>query len=120
MLPKPSPMVGENEKEDLMFYFVLSILMLAVLTFQIYNIINFKNVITDFQGRIDQLQGKIDREQSETRALLTAYMTETRVISFYDDITPLIRDEEVAQLFRNLVRDEEKHVRLLENCLEKR
>lgn len=103
-----------------MTLFVLSFLMLAVLTFQIYNMIHYKSVIEGFKEKIEKLQSAVNKQQNETRSLLTAYMTEARVISFYDDISPLIRDEEVLQLFNKLAKDEEKHIRLLEDCLKKK
>lgn len=100
-----------------MSIFVMSIIMLVALSYLFYTMMDFKKTIANYEERIGQLSNLLNTQQDETRVLLTAYMTESRVISFYDDITPLIRDKEVIQLFQRLAKDEEKHISLLENCL---
>ena len=99
---------------------LLGILMIAIFTWQVYNMIHYKGVIEEFKEKIEKLQSVVNKQQNETRALLTAYMTESRVISFYNDISPLIQDDEVLQLFNELAKDEEKHIALLENCMAKK
>lgn len=100
-----------------MSLFALSAITLVALTYVLYSMIDFKKTMADYKDQIDRLQKIVDTQQSETKVLLTAYMTESRVISFYDDVSPLIKDKEVAELFERLAKDEEKHITLLENCL---
>ena len=73
-----------------------------------------------FKEKIEKLQSVVNNQQDETRVLITAYMTESRVISFYNDISPLIQDDEVLQLFNRVAKDEERHISLLENCMSKK
>lgn len=94
--------------------------MLAILTYLIYNIINVKKTIALYQEKIDSLTKMVNRQQEETKSLLTAYMTESRVIAFYGDVSPLIQDQEVVALFNRLAKDEEKHIALLEDCLSRK
>ena len=103
-----------------MTYFILSMIILGILTFQIYNMIKFRNVAAAFNEKIERLQGIVDKQQNETRTLLTAYLTESQVIRFYEDASLIIKDKDVIQLFEKLAKDEKKHISLLENCLAKK
>lgn len=103
-----------------MTIFLISLIMLGVLTYLMYNIINFKKTIALYQERIDSLTNMVNKQQEETKSLLTAYMTESRVIAFYGDVSPLIQDQEVIALFNRLAKDEEKHIALLEDCLSRK
>lgn len=103
-----------------MAYFILSMIILGILTFQFYNMRKFRKVVAKFNEKVERLQGIVDKQQTETRSLLTAYLTESRVISFYEDAASLIKDEDVIQLFAKLARDEKKHIALLEKCLAKK
>lgn len=103
-----------------MTYFVLAMIILGILTFQIYNMIQLRNVATDFNEKVERLQSIVDNQQHETRTLLTAYLTESQVIKFYDDAALVLKDKEVIQLFEKLAKDEQKHISLLENCLSKK
>lgn len=103
-----------------MSVFIISILMMLVLTYILYQMINFKKTIAYYQEKIESLSRLINSQQEETKSLLTAYMTESRVIAFYGDVLPLIRDQEVVALFNKLAGDEEKHLALLEGCLSRK
>ena len=103
-----------------MTIFLISIFMLGVLTYVLYNVVNFKKTIALYQERIETLTNKVNKQQEETKSLLTAYMTESRVIAFYGDVSPLIQDQEVVALFNRLAKDEEKHIALLEDCMSKK
>ena len=97
--------------------FLVSIVMLGVMTYVLYTVVNFKKTIAIYQERIDSLTGMVNKQQEETKSLLTAYMTESRVIAFYGDVSPLVQDQDVIALFNRLAKDEEKHIALLEGCL---
>ncbi|MDH3974883.1 MAG: hypothetical protein OEV42_11440 [Deltaproteobacteria bacterium] len=103
-----------------MNFFLISIVILGILTYIMYTIVNFKKTIALYQERIDSLSKMVDKQQAETKSLLTAYMTESRVIAFYGDVSPLIKDQEVVELFNRLAKDEEKHISLLEDCLSRK
>ena len=103
-----------------MTYFILSMIIFAILTFHFYNMIKFRKVAAEFNQKVERLQGIVDEQQTETRTLLTAYLTESQVIRFYDDAASIIKDKDVIQLFAKLAKDEKKHIALLENCLAKK
>ena len=102
-----------------MTVFMLSMLMLALMAYVLYQMVNFKKTIADHQEKVEQLSGLVNQQQNETRSLLTAYMSESRAISFYEDVSSLVKDKEVSDLFARLAKDEEKHMMLLEKCLKK-
>ena len=93
---------------------------LGLLTFQIFNMIKMRNIIAEFNEKIERLQGMVDKQQDETRTLLTSYLTESQVIKFYEDAALVIKDKDVIDLFKKLAKDEIKHIALLENCLSKK
>ena len=103
-----------------MAYFILSVIIVAILAFQFHYTRKFKKVVSKFNEKVERLQGIVDKQQAETSSLLTAYLTESRVISFYEDAASLIKDEDVIQLFAKLARDEKKHIALLEKCMAKK
>ena len=100
-----------------MAYIILSMIIIGILTFQFYNTKKFRKVVTELNEKVEILQGVVDKQQTETRTLLTAYLTESQVISFYEDAALIIKDKDVIQLFAKLAKDEKKHIALLENCL---
>lgn len=102
-----------------MSVFMLSMLMFALMAYVLYQMINFKKTIDDHKEKVEKLTGLVNKQQNETRSLLTAYMSESRAISFYEDVSSLIKDKEVSDLFTSLAKDEEKHMMLLEKCLKK-
>lgn len=103
-----------------MIYFILSMIILAILALLFYNMIKFRKVTAEFDEKVQGLQGIIDKQQIETHTLLTAYLTESQVIGFYEDAASIIQDKDVIQLFAKLAKDEKKHIALLENCLAKK
>ena len=102
-----------------MTVFMLSMLMFALMAYILYTMVNFKKTIAGHKEQVEKLTGLVNQQHKETRSLLTAYMTEARVISFYEDVSPLIKDREVSELFSRLAQDEERHIMLLEKCLKK-
>ena len=100
-----------------MAYFILSMIIIGILTFHFHNMTKFRKVVAKFNENVERLQGLVDKQQTETSSLLTAYLTESRVIRFYEDSASLIKDEDVIQLFAKLAKDEKKHIALLEKCL---
>lgn len=100
-----------------MTYFILSMIIISILTLQFYNAKKSKEVVAEFNEKVERLHGIVDKQETETRTLLTAYLTESQVSKFYDDAALIIKDKDVIQLFAKLAKEEKKHIALLENCL---
>ncbi|MDT8318519.1 MAG: hypothetical protein RQ824_11105 [bacterium] len=100
-----------------MTYFILTMAFLAILTLQLYNIIKLRNIVTEYNEKVERLRGIVDNQEAETRTLLKAYLTESEVTKFYDDASLIVKDRDVVRLFSRLARDEKKHIALLDHCL---
>ena len=80
-------------------------------------IFRLQSQISGLRGQLERLSDVIRKQDDNTRALLNAYMNESRMMGFYREALVQCQDSEVVGLFQQLLKDEEKHIDILEKCL---
>ena len=82
-------------------------------------ILKLQSEIGGFKSQIDVLSDKVSEQDEQTKFLLNTYMNESRMMGFYREALIQCQDKEVVDLFQELLKDEEKHIDILEKCLSK-
>lgn len=60
---------------------------------------------------------RIDHQQGEQKSLLSSYVDKVRKMSFYREAIYDVENPDVKELFKNLLADEERHIKVLERVV---
>lgn len=93
--------------------FFIAILALTLIPFAIINAVH----VTRINHKLKSIAEKIESEQGEEKALLSSYIDKVNKMGFYRDAVDNVEDTDVKKLFKKLLEDEERHIKVLEKVV---
>lgn len=93
--------------------FFIAILALILIPFAIINAVHVARI----NHKLKSIAEKIESEQGEEKALLSSYIDKVNKMGFYRDAVDNVEDTDVKKLFKNLLADEERHIKVLEKVV---